>query len=47
MADTTRGFEFELCRKILFRSEELLAIPGANRQTRYVFEEPAPKNWSK
>lgn len=38
MADTIRGFDFELCRKILFLLEELLAIPDANKPPRYVFE---------
>ena len=33
-----RGFDFDLCRKILLRLEELLAVPDANKPTRYVFK---------
>lgn len=33
-----RKFDFDLCRKILLRLEELLAVPGSNTPTQYVFE---------
>ena len=33
-----KRFDFDLCRKILLRLEELLAVPDANKPTQYVFE---------
>ena len=31
-------FDFNLCRKILLRLEELLAVPDSNKPTQYEFE---------
>ena len=33
-----KKFDFDLCRKILLRLEELLAVPDANKPTQYVFD---------
>lgn len=33
-----KKFDFDLCRKILLRLEELLAVPDSNRPTQYVFD---------
>lgn len=31
-----KEFDFDLCRKILLRLEELLAVPDANKPTQYM-----------
>ena len=33
-----RKFDFDLCKNILLRLEELLAVPDANKPTQYVFK---------
>ena len=33
-----KRFDFDLCRNILLRLEELLAVPDANKPTQYVFD---------
>ena len=35
---TEKRFDFDLCKKILLRLEELLAVPDSNKPTQYVFE---------
>lgn len=43
-AKNNNRFDFDLCRKILLRLEELVAIPDANKPTRYVFEGYRPSD---